>query len=366
MGSVDRPDFFYLADAFLHGRTWLSQSLGIYDFVQVGPRFYVPFAPFPALGLLPLVALVGPASASQSEPLIDAGLVVISLALLWRLANRLGVKRLTDLTWLVVLFGLSTVTWWVAMRGGVWHTGQLVASVFTFAALLEAHGRRRPLVLGLLGGAGFLSRPTLAAALPYWAWRSLPQGGRTDLATAVRRLVLVGVGALPAVLFALWYNATRFGDPLESGYALAVLPPFLEAQRVKGLFSLQHVPMNLQYLFLEVPRLVPRFPWIAPDGLGLSILLTSPGLLLAKRADWRGREAILLGLTALLVLIPSLLYYGGGWFQYGYRYALDSIPFVMAICALAAARVGISRRWQLAIVFGVLVNAFGVLWNYSG
>jgi hypothetical protein len=76
LGGVDRPDFFYLADAFLHGRTWLSQAFGIYDFVQVGTRFYVPFAPFPAVCLIPLVAFVGPASASQLEPMIDAGLVV--------------------------------------------------------------------------------------------------------------------------------------------------------------------------------------------------------------------------------------------------------------------------------------------------
>ncbi len=111
---------------------------------------------------------------------------------------------------------------------------------------------------------------------------------------------------------------------------------------------------------------LPRFPFLAPDGFGMSILLTSPGLLLAARADWRQRQTVLLGATAVLVLIPSLLYYGGGWFQFGYRYALDAIPFVMAICALAAARGGIGRRWQAAILFGAVVNFSGVLWVYFG
>ena len=363
---VGRPEFFYLADAFLHGRTWLDSTFGIYDFVQQGARFYVPFAPFPALGLAPLVALVGPPVAAVWEPVVNVGLAMTSLALLWRLADRLGVARTADRVWLVVLFGLSTATWWITMLGGVWHTGQLFASVLTFAGLLEAHGRRRPLVLGLLGGAAFLSRATLAVAFPYWAWRSLPDGGRTRLAEAAGRLAWLGVGAAPAVLFALWYNAARFGSPFESGYALAVIPTFLEAQRAEGLFSLRHLPMNLQYLFLEMPRLVPRFPWLTPDGFGMSIFLTSPGLLLAIRSNWRRRETILLGATAVLVLIPSLLYYGGGWRQFGYRYALDAIPFVMALCALAAARVGVSRRWQAAILFGVIVNFFGVLWVYFG
>ena len=69
-------------------------------------------------------------------------------------------------------------------------------------------------------------------------------------------------------------------------------------------------------------------------------------------------------MTAVLVLIPSLLYYGGGWLQYGYRYALDSIPFVVALCALAAARRGLGWGWRLAIVFGVVVNMAGVYWAY--
>jgi hypothetical protein len=132
-----------------------------------------------------------------------------------------------------------------------------------------------------------------------------------------------------------------------------------------GVFSLVHLPMNLEYLLWHLGQATDTFPWFKPDGLGMSILLTSPGLLLAVRADWRRRETIALGLTALLVLIPSLLYYGGGWWQFGYRYALDSIPFVMALCAMAAARHGISWRWRALILLGVAVNLYGVYWNYN-
>ena len=72
----------------------------------------------------------------------------------------------------------------------------------------------------------------------------------------------------------------------------------------------------------------------------MSVLLTSPGLLFAFRADWRERRAWLLLGAAIAVLIPTLLYYGGGWLQYGYRYFLDSVPFVIALCGLAAVRRG--------------------------
>jgi hypothetical protein len=64
-------------------------------------------------------------------------------------------------------------------------------------------------------------------------------------------------------------------------------------------------------------------------------------------------------------LIPTLLYYGGGWLQYGYRYFLDSIPFLWALCAMAAADRGIGWLWRVAIAFGVAVNAAGVYWAYN-
>ncbi|HSL77848.1 MAG TPA: hypothetical protein VK867_12955, partial [Candidatus Limnocylindrales bacterium] len=70
--DAGRGDFFYLADAFLHGRTWLATALGSADVIPIGGRFYVPFAPFPAIALMPLVAVIGPVTADQLESGINA------------------------------------------------------------------------------------------------------------------------------------------------------------------------------------------------------------------------------------------------------------------------------------------------------
>ncbi len=173
------------------------------------------------------------------------------------------------------------------------------------------------------------------------------------------------MGLIPALAFFGWYNADRFGSPLESGYALAVVPEFLQTLRDQGLFSVVHVPMNLDYLFLHLPKLIDTFPYYQPDGLGMSVLITSPGLLLAARAPWRDRRSWLLLGAAVLVLIPTLLYYGGGWFQYGYRYFLDSIPFVWALVALGIVHRGPVRWWGWVLIgWGVLVGLGGVYWAY--
>ncbi len=361
--DAGRGDLFYLADAFLHGRTWLDSRPGANDVIIVGNRFYVPFAPFPAIVLMPVVGLLGAARADQIESGINALLAAGGVGLCWMLLGRLGVRRLFDRFALVILFGFSTQIIWVTTRGGVWHTGHLIATILTFGCLIELWGKRRAWLIGLLAGAAFLTRAPLAVAVPFYALLLMERPALRFIPW--RSWTWLAIGVAPAIAFFFAYNQVRFGTPFESGYALATLPGFLEVQRQEGLFSLAHVPMNLDYFLVHLPFAIPGFPYLRPDGLGLSVVITSPGLLFASRANWREARAWWLLGAVVVVLIPTLLYYGGGWLQYGYRYFLDSVPFVMALCGLAAVHRGyIGPRWLALIAFGSVVMAFGVYWAY--
>jgi hypothetical protein len=274
------------------------------------------------------------------------------------------VERIRDRIALVILFGFSTQILWITTRGGVWHTGQLIATILTLACLIELWGSQRAWLIGLLAGAAFLTRAPLAFAIPFYALLLHPvRSMRRSIPW--QRWIWLGIGVLPSLAFFFLYNQVRFGTPLESGYALATLPPWLEAVRAQGLFSPAHIEMNLDYLFVHLPKLIPDFPFFKPDGLGMSVFITSPGLLYAVRADWRDRKSWFLLGAAIAVLIPTLLYYGGGWLQYGFRYFLDSVPFVLALCGLAAAR---RRRigwgWWVLFAFGTVVMFAGVYWAY--
>jgi hypothetical protein len=368
--DATRGDFFYLADAFLHGRTWLDIALGPNDVIPDGAKFYVPFAPFPAIALMPLVAIVGPLTADQWESGINALLAASVVGLGWWLLGRIGVEKIADRARLVILLGFSTQIWWVTTRGGVWHTGHLIATILTLLCLIELFGRRRAALIGLMAGAAFLTRAPVAFALPFYALLLAGDAVREPRRWPWRSWLALSAGFAPAIVFFFWYNAVRFGTPLESGYALATLPPWLEAQRQLGLFSVAHVPMNLNYLLIHLPALSTEFPFLRPDGLGMSIFITSPGLLYAIRAPWREIRTWLLAGAALVVLVPTLLYYGGGWLQYGYRYALDSIPFIWALCGLAAVRDEqnggeMSWLWRILIGFGLIVGVGGVYWAYN-
>ena len=60
--NAGRPDLFYLADAFWHGRTWLSSALGPNDVIPLNGHYYVPFPPFPAIMFMPLMLLTSAVS----------------------------------------------------------------------------------------------------------------------------------------------------------------------------------------------------------------------------------------------------------------------------------------------------------------
>lgn len=372
--DAGRGDFFYLADAFVHGRVWIESALGPNDVIHRDGRVYVPFAPFPAILLAPLVAVIGPATADQWEPVINAALAATVVLLAWWLAGRMGVERLRERFALVLLLGFSTQVWWVTTRGGVWHTGHLVAMILTLLVIAELFGKARPVLLGLLVGAAFLTRAPVAFAAPAIALWFLLASPAVERTRSLReRLTMapwsgwVGLaqGMLPPLALFFWYNLARFGSPFESGYALATLPEWLEDQRRLGLFSLAHLRMNVDYLFLKLPALTAEFPYFRPDGLGMSVLFTSPGLLLAARAPWRDARSWSLLVAAVLVLIPTLLYYGGGWLQYGYRYFLDSIPFVWALVAMGIVHRGETPWWGWTLIlFGCLIGLGGVYWAY--
>ena len=115
-----------------------------------------------------------------------------------------------------------------------------------------------------------------------------------------------------------------------------------------GLFSLAHLGMNLDYLFWHLPKIIPDLPvlqarrtWHVDPADESGPAPRVPCALAGSRDRGCSPAAF------VFTLIPSLLYYGGGWLQFGYRYALDAIPFAIALCAMAVAwRGGMGWGWR--------------------
>ena len=198
--DAGRGDFFYLADAFLHGRTWLDVRLGYQDVIIRTARLR-PVRPVPgdradAARRAHRAGDRGPLGDRSSTPRWPRRrrpvLVVLRPA---------GVRSLGDRVWLVVLFGFSTQIWWVTTRGGVWHTGQLIATILTLICLIELWGAGGP---GPDRAARRRRVPDPGAArlrharsTPDSRRRPDPAGRRQSLAVGAVDWLLLALGVLP-------------------------------------------------------------------------------------------------------------------------------------------------------------------------
>jgi hypothetical protein len=226
-------------------------------------------------------------------------------------------------------FAFGTTHWWLASFGQVWFTAQIVATTFLLMALLEVFGKQRPLWVALWLSMAALARPTILLALPVYVWLLLPKNPLRKLALGLLPLLVVGVSMGI-------YNYLRYDNPLELGYRYMQLE-YLLAKRIEatGSFNLIYLAENLKNAFWKIPEFRNTCPFVVMDGWGLSMIISTPLLLLVFFAPWRERAVQAMAVGAILVAIPSLLYYNTGYLQAGYRYALDFLPmlFVPLIAA---------------------------------
>ena len=255
-----------------------------------------------------------------------------------------------------------------------WYFSHIVAVFCLLLALREIFGRRRIMLVGFLVGLAAATRLTLIFSLPFFLWQvwfaSESAGDSHQLRTRNTISMLAGLG-IPLAMIAA-YNYACFGDALQTGYGLAVLGSVeLKQARSHGLFSLVHLPRNLHFLLLQGPILYRSlraptlvFPYLQPSPMGMSIFLTTPALLLAFRARWAEPLVKACWLAVGCLLIPLLTYYGTGWIQFGYRYSLDLMLFLVLLVALGLGHpIGpIGNRARLLIVLSVLINLWGTTW----
>jgi hypothetical protein len=112
----------------------------------------------------------------------------------------------------------------------------------------------------------------------------------------------------------------------------------------------------------------PDCPLVMPIDIGTSILLSAPGLLIALfalRRHAKARLTIGVGLTVAVIALFNLAHFSQGWVQWGYRFSLDFIPFLLPLVAVGAAHVdGRPRGVAIALVAaGAAINLWGVIWG---
>ena len=253
----------------------------------------------------------------------------------------------------------------------------------------------RHVLAGLLLGIGATARLPLVFGAPFLV---LVGGG----GSSIRRTVSAGVGAALPVALLLGYTYLTTGSVLHPGYDYqyqleANGYPTLGYNPEWSVEDLRYIPQNVGIMLGALPVVLPAikpdtlgvYPTVvfctAPDAsrglfnpdcpaalpidIGTSVLLSAPGLLLSLFAIRRrpiARLTLGAGLAVLVIALFNLAHFSQGWVQWGYRFSLDFIPFLLPLVALGAARAGDGRPRATAIVLlvaGAAINLWGVAWG---
>jgi hypothetical protein len=363
------PYFIDLADAFLHGRLDITEpSTWGYDLIWYREHWYVAQPPLPALLLMPWVALEGRQGVSDITAGIILGALSATLGCAALAAWTPGIDR-KRLVCLTACFAFGTVHYYLSVMGTVWFLGQVTAAVFAWGLLLMLW-QKRLFWAGVMAGILVLGRPSVlpGAVILGLGWIALcERHNQNRRGQAVVFLTPVVVGCLLLGL----YNWRRFGNLLDMGYAaINEAPDIKERFLAHGNFSLAFLPENVFIATIRPPQFHAECTasdcgLLQPDPLGTGLLWTSPILLYSLLACYdageEGRQNRLLALATGCVLLPSLLYHNTGSAQFGYRFALDALPFWFILVARAARR---RRFLPLAALVGwcILINAWGTQW----
>ncbi len=324
--------------------------------------YYVSFPPWPAVLMMPLVKLWGYAT---SDVWFTVFFGALNGALLYLLLDGLarrghsGRSRRDNL-WLTCLFLIGSVHFFSAIRGEVWFTGLIVGVTMNLLSLIALLVGQQRALAGLCLGLAFGTRtPILFAAVLPAVLELFPEGRlrRSGWGGAIARLTAFGV-PLASVLGALMaYNLVRFGSPMEFGHSY-LQEGMRPAIREHGLMSGWFLPANLSAALSNPPVITfESWPFLRITKHGLGLLFTTPALLFifgSKRKD-----TVFWGLIAAFaaVAVPGLLYQNTGWEQFGYRFGLDWMPYLLA--AFAVGGRPITRGLIVLIVFGIAINTLG-------
>lgn len=356
---VARPanEFVAQAEAWLFGRLDIAPRLASFlDLAEFGGRYFVPYPPAAAALYTPFVAIFGRGVYhGLLHLLLAAAILPLFYLALTRYLSETGHSR-AEQVWLVGLLAFGTPVAALGANSNVYYTGQIVAVLFTCFYLLAAYRGRYPGWAGLALGAAFMARGATLLGFPVILaeiWRA--EQGMTQ--NARRALLRFGLALSAVLLLAGWYNWARFGQPAEFGYRYLdwrVDPTFLRW----GLFDYTYLERNLHALLTSLPVLLPVFPYFAFNPEGMSLLLSTPVLLLLPTLRGWTITAKAALLSTGLILLPALFYANTGLNQIGYRYAADFLPYLLLAMALAGLRV---RSWAVKglILFGVAVNLWG-------
>jgi hypothetical protein len=291
----------------------------------------------------PTMAIVG----------ITAGCIAL-LLLLFTLQYDLSWPKRGILT-ASILFG--SCMWCNLAFGGPWQLSLGFAVLGQIGALYFTR-KSAPFVAGAFFALAFGNRTEIILLVPVFFYLL------GDIKTCAKfSIAPVGLG-----LATLLYNYLRFHSPLDFGYAR--IPGVLKQPwYAHGIFSIYYVTDNIKAMLLDPSwKVLNQYPYLVPQGMGGSIFLSSPFLILIFKPGARdGKMKIAAWVAITLLIIPLWLHGSTGGWQFSYRYMMILLPWIFVLL-LESTRARVTLVESALCAISILINAWAsylFLWtNY--
>lgn len=350
-GSTPYDHFVRLVDAFFHGRLYLVNGPSWLELARYGDKGYVINPPAPTLFLMPWVAIWG---LSTNQVIVSMLVGAVAVGFFWIAVTQLGWSLRFRIA-MTVLVAFGTNFWWVTNTGSVWMLAHVSAVFFLMAALVETTSKNRPWLVALLVGLAGLSRLPVFLTFPFFAYTVV---WKTDARRVIIRRLAIFAGVL-AVMGGLYllYTYGEYGS-LTLGYERGQFVN--QSWFSNGLFSIRYIPRQLNAIFFLGPVFNDTYPFFKPSWVGMGLFFTTPALLYMFSASLKDKLALAALGSLVLTSIPSLTYGVTGFLQFGYRFSLDILPF-MVILVASGMRYRLNWLKIAVIVLSVGINLWGTL-----
>lgn len=353
-----------LAKQFTQFRLDLDPSTKLQnDFLDYHGKLYLYFGPFSSLILIPFAVFFG-----EQFPQVSLGIIslIVSFASIYYIAQRKSFSK-NDSLWLAIFFVFSTSLFQVGITNISTYIVQALGTSLVLLSLVEFFAKKRWFIIGIFIACAGLTRMTLYPSVIFYLLHIFTTKQRLKKALLLLAPIAISVLILGS------YNFLRFHSVFESGYQYnkTLMNSYMQSNLAYGFLSSKHIAANLYVLLFKAPvpvklggeGLTLWFPFLRADVWGMAIWFTSPLFLFLINVNRKNINYPAL-ITGLLLLLPSLLYFGIGMVQFGYRYSLDFLPFIFLIL-LGALKPKLPFVAKALIVYGVLFNSlyYASIWG---
>lgn len=346
--------FTRLSRAFLQGKYYLTENPSwLSELIPAGVnRFFVVYPPMPAVLSMPFVLIFGKSFHQEYLAiLLGSAIPVIYLSI----AKKINKNKLFHF-WSVLFVAFGNILWYLSSVGSSWYLGQVSAAFFLSLTLLETLGKKRVFLVGLFLGAAYMSRIHIILTVPLFVF--LLTANKKDL---FKNLFIISLGILPFFVFNSTYNFIRFQTILDKSYVL-IPGLYAEPWYQKGLFHISYIPDHLKVIFLSLPKIISRFPYIIPSWGGLAIWITTPAFIFALFNSLKEKAVQTYWVSVGLISLVIFSHGGTGFTQFGYRFAVDFYPFLFLLTIMGVSKMKSLKLPYLLLLISIIVNFWGVLW----